>query len=318
MGYRRLDLGDVTPQVSTKNAGKHPLPANPNCVAFAGAADGVLQGRSWADVQRLAVSASASFHAASGLAVLVGLSWRVALDRKNRRRTQVTAYFVFDGPATASHLDTLEAEVAALGADFGAGSVERVPATGVHAVLWVDGVAYSVWGQDADGTCWMRKLEPTGGAVRPVRVDAAEAGELDVAAELLPAIGVPAPYGDAEREIERKRLAFALHFSQRIIEADGVVRQGEQAFMSSVFPDELIFRLGLSDPAVQAEYLAAARTGLSGQIGHHDKLGLIGLFFSACYSDGSLDAREMRVLKDAGEWLGLTRAEVVKYLRRFW
>ena len=33
---------------------------------------------------------------------------------------------------------------------------------------------------------------------------------------------------------------------------------------------------------------------------------------------GSLDAREMRVLREAGEVLGLTRQEVAKYLQRFW
>jgi hypothetical protein len=31
-----------------------------------------------------------------------------------------------------------------------------------------------------------------------------------------------------------------------------------------------------------------------------------------------LDAREMKVLKEAGEALGLTREEVVQYLQRFW
>ena len=45
---------------------------------------------------------------------------------------------------------------------------------------------------------------------------------------------------------------------------------------------------------------------------------MVGLFFSACYSDGNLDAREMRVLKEAGEALGLTRQEVAAYLERFW
>jgi uncharacterized tellurite resistance protein B-like protein len=88
--------------------------------------------------------------------------------------------------------------------------------------------------------------------------------------------------------------------------------------MSSVFPDDLMARLGLEDDAACDEYLQAAYEELPALLGYHDKLGLIGLFFSACYSDGSLDAREMRVLKEAGEALGLTREEVVKYLRRFW
>ena len=53
-------------------------------------------------------------------------------------------------------------------------------------------------------------------------------------------------------------------------------------------------------------------------LGHHDKLAMIGLFFSACYSDGTLDAREMRVLKDAADALGVERERVVQYLQRFW
>ncbi len=248
----------------------------------------------------------------------IGLGWRVALDRKNRRHTQVTLYFVLDGPATSAHIDTLERAVAAEPVRFGAGSIERVPANGIPTVLWADGEAHVLWSRDGDGTRWLRKLVLDEGGVQPVRIDADEAGPHEVAAELPGALGLPAPYGDAEREVERMRLAFALHFSRQIIEADGVVQDSEAEFMANVFPPELIERLGLTDDRAQREYLEASRDGLQGRIGHHDKLGLIGLFFSACYSDGSLDAREMRVLKDAGEWLGLTREELVKYLRRFW
>ena len=45
---------------------------------------------------------------------------------------------------------------------------------------------------------------------------------------------------------------------------------------------------------------------------------MIGLFFSACYSDGALDAREMRVLREAGESLGMETRDVARYLERFW
>ena len=114
------------------------------------------------------------------------------------------------------------------------------------------------------------------------------------------------------------RLAFALQFTRRIVEADGVVREREAEFFDAVFPRDLVLRLGLDDASTQAEYFDAARVELPRTLGHHDKLGLVGLFFSACFSDGSLDAREMRILKDAGEALGLTREQVVKYLRRFW
>lgn len=297
---------------------EQPLPANPNCVSFAAEAHEVLVGRTWAEVQRLGIRLATPFHEASGLAVMVGFGWRVALDRKNRRHSQVTVHFVFDGPATAAHLDALDAAAEGEVIRFGAGSVERIPANGIRSTLLCDGRAHLILDRDEAGTAWLRRLELVQGKVRPVRVDHASATDDDVAAELVPIVGIPAPYGEQEQEQERMRLAFARHFSTKIVEADGVLRDGEAEFMAHVFPSEMMERLGLIDDAAQLEYLEAAHRTLGGTLGYHDKLGLIGLFFSACYSDGSLDAREMRILKEAGEWLGLTREEVVKYLRRFW
>ena len=114
------------------------------------------------------------------------------------------------------------------------------------------------------------------------------------------------------------RLAFAMHFCDRVVRADGVVHVEEAEFVANVFPADLVRRLGLDAEATRAEHLRAALEVLPQRLGHHDKLGLVGLLFSACYSDGTLDAREMRVLKEAGEALGLTKEHVVKYLRRFW
>lgn len=297
---------------------RHPLPANPNCVSFAAEAHEVLVGRTWAEVLRLGLRIATPFHEASGLAVLVGFGWRVALDRKNRRHSQVTVYFVFDGPATAGHLDALDAAVEGEVIRFGAGSIERIPANGIRSVLLSGGQPHLILSEGEGSTPWLRRLELVQGKINPVQVALQDAGSDDVPPELVPTVGLPAPYGDQERETERMRLAFARHFSTKIVEADGVVRDGEAEFMTSVFPAELLERLGLTHDAVQQEYLEAARDSLGGILGHHDKLGLIGLFFSACYSDGSLDAKEMRILKEAGDWLGLTREEVVKYLRRFW
>ena len=304
--------------VSTGAPPELALPANPNGVSFAAEASDVLLHRTWADVQRLAARVATPFHAQSGLAILVGLSWRVALDRRNRRHTQVTFYFVFDGPATANHLDTLDAAMEREGLGFGAGSIERVPANGIPTVILARGSASRVLRADDGTPPIFRKLVMEDTHVKPVSIPMHRALEADYAGELPAVIGVPAPYGDAERETERMRLAFARHFSTRIVEADGVVRSDEKAFMDEMFPMDLIERLGLADAAVQAEYLEAACANLAGRLGHHDKLALIGLFFSACFADGSLDAREMRVLKEAGDQLGLKREEVVKYLRRFW
>ncbi len=297
-----------------------PLPVNVNCVGYAAEADAILTGRSWADVVRLAAKAAGPFHAACGLPVLAGYGWRVALDRKNRRSTQVTLYFVLDGPATAQHIDLLDSLVAGVHPSFQPGTVDRTPVHGAPVLLGVGGVLHGVWCRDEGGAGdhWIRKLVLRSGRVVPELVTRAAVGADDHCAELPQVIGTPGAHGEAEREAERMRIAFARHFSRRIVEADGEVRDAEAEFLGTVFPPDLLSWLGFDEPGVEAEYLAAASEVLAGQLGHHDKLGLVGLLFSLSTSDGSLDAREMRVLREAGDLLGLSREAVVKYLRRFW
>lgn len=140
----------------------------------------------------------------------------------------------------------------------------------------------------------------------------------DVPAELGHVLLTEPVYGDEQIHDERLRLAFAMHHTEAIVAADGVVQDRESTFVANLFPLDLVLSLGLERPADRASAFEESTTVLRERLGHHDKLALVGLFFSACYSDGTLDAREMRVLKDAGEQLGLTKEEVVKYLRRFW
>jgi uncharacterized tellurite resistance protein B-like protein len=296
------------------------LVANPNCVAFVTQAERLFGGRSWSELQQLACRVVLPFHVDTALPTLAGYAWRVALTRRNERITQGMLYVALDGPATAAHLDALEASMDKLGLGFGPASVERVPVNGAPAIIATDGRCAGIWSREADaGEPWIRRLEAdAAGAVRAVVAGASELGPEDYWQELVQVIGVPPPYGEAERELERMRLAFALQYTRRIVEADGVVRDGEAEFVDTVFPPDLVRRLGLDEVAAQVEYFEAAEVQLRVMLGHHDKLALIGLFFSACFSDGSLDAREMRLLKDAGEALGLTREQVVKYLRRFW
>jgi uncharacterized tellurite resistance protein B-like protein len=298
---------------------EQPLPVNVNCICYPAEATAILDGRPWADTVRLAARAVQAFHTECRMPVLAGFGWRVSLDRKNRRSTQVTLYFVLDGPATAAHLDRLEEVVREAHPGFGPGNIERTPVHGVACVVAADGAIAALWGRDLEtGEPWLRKLQLVDGRVIPRIVPLSQAEPADVCPELPQAFAVSGPYGEADREAERMRLAFARHFSQRIVEADGVVRHTEAEFLTNVFPPDLVQRLGLDELEVEAEYLAAAREALPGQLGHHDKLGLVGLLFSACYADGSLDAREMRVLREASESLGLSRESVVKYLRRFW
>ncbi|MEQ1572214.1 MAG: TerB family tellurite resistance protein [Myxococcota bacterium] len=302
---------------------EEPLPANPNCVSFATDAGSLFSGRSWAELQQLAIAVGGPFHDASQLPTLAGYAWRVALDRKNERSSQGQLFFVFDGPATSAHLDQLESAAGTCGVGFGAATVERAPPNGAAAVYLFGGRAHGVWSKDeAAGEPQMRKLvvTPSHVSVRvaPTTVRLSDSVPDDQLVDLPQVIGIPAPYSESERELERMRIAFALRWIDRIVRADGVVRDDEQSFVRDLFPEELLRRLGLDEASAVEEYFTEACDTLPVHLGHHDKLALVGLFFSACSSDGSIDPREMRVLREGGEALGLSREQVVKYLQRFW
>ena len=292
-----------------------PLPGNPNCVSFAASSADVLDSRPWPRVLDLAESVVSGFHEACGLPVVVGFGARMALDRRNRRKSQVTMYLLLDGPATAAHMDQLDRVVAHNPVTWSVATIERLPVNGVHCLRAADGVVALVVDGPADAPS-VPVLELHDGSVRSraLAVEEALGGPSD---RPLVRLGPPT-YGDAERQTERMRLAFALTFAQRIIEADGIIHEDEEAFMSSVFSPGTLARHGLEHAAAREEYFGAALRELPGRLGYHDKLALVGLFFTACYSDGSLDAREMRVLKEASEALGVERERVVKYLQRFW
>ena len=88
-----------------------------------------------------------------------------------------------------------------------------------------------------------------------------------------------------------------------------------KAFMDATFPPDLLAMMRLSEASRRERCFKEACVELPVRLGHHDKLALMGLLFSASYSDGSVDTREMRVLKDAGDKLGLDKKDVVSYLR---
>jgi uncharacterized tellurite resistance protein B-like protein len=295
-----------------------PLPSNPNGVVFATKAATLYADRDWAALLQLASQVASPLHAESGLPVMMGLAWRAMLDRKNHRLLQGLLYVALDGPATREHLAHLEGTVEALGLGFGAPSIERLPPTGAQAVLVTGGQTYALLLSDeSGGEPLLRELRWRDGRVVPVLTRASVLSPQDLA-HFPPAIAVAPAYGHEEQESERMKLAFALGITERILQADGVVDPQETQWVDELFPPDLLGKLGMSNPQVQAEYFDAACELLPAALGHHDKLALVGLFFSACFSDGRVDAREMRVLKDAAEKLGLTKEEVVKYLQRFW
>ncbi len=293
------------------------LPTNPNCVTFAASAADVLVGRPWSDVQQMAAKPLEKFFDASGISPCAFYSWRVSRDRKNNRVPQVTMQFVFDGPATAAHLDIIESTVAVSPVLWSESSIERIPANSIPSLMVNGGGLIQLW-RTLDGDDIAEHLELVDLGVRIGQTTHANAKSRQFINGASHARFRRANVDEHDESLERMRLIFAEHYSRRIIEADGVVKEDEQHFMDTVFPEIMMRRMGLDDHAVRVEWYDESVRRLPALLGHHDKLAMVGLFFSACYSDGSLDAREMRVLKEAGEVLGLTRQDVVKYLQRFW
>jgi uncharacterized tellurite resistance protein B-like protein len=297
--------------------GEITLPTNPNGVVFAADARDVLAGRSWREVQRISVRCLERFNRASGLSALVKCSWRVAVDRRNNRSPQFLMVYVIDGPASAADIRILEEEMRGSAVVWSESQVERLPPNAVLSLMIANGQLHQLW-EEAAGSAMVRKLVLGERGVGIVELSAREVEPTDFIDGARHVFATHPRYEDHDAELERMRLVFARHYAQRIVEADGKVLEEEVVFMDTVFPGHLMRRLSLVDPSQAKKYFEQSIKRLPDALGHHDKLALIGLFFSACYSDGSLDAREIRVLRQAGEALGLTRHEVVDYLERFW
>lgn len=297
--------------------GAQTLPTNPNCVAFAADAQDVLKGRRWLGLQQSCVRAMDRFHRDSGLPILSTFSWRTSTNRKNQRHPELMAAFVIDGPATRAHLESLEASMSMTGVYWSPSQVERIPTQAVQSAMWVDGECVQLW-RGTEQSPILESMQWTEAGVMTVERPLSEVSEREVLKDAVHRVGRPPTFADHDSDLERMRLAFARDFVTRIIEADGKVVEEEREFLATVFPNFLIERLELSSDDDKIRWQERASKELPSRLGHHDKLAMVGLFFSACYSDGNLDAREMKVLKTAGESLGLTRHEVVAYLQRFW
>jgi len=289
------------------------LPTNPNGITYAADASQVLAGRPWADVQRMAARAIRSFHEGSGMDIAAYFSWLTGLGEGEERKSQVRLVFVIDGPASASQLAGLTDVLSKSAVDWSGPLIERVPPNMVRSLLMREGTLYQLWTRMGEDMYHYRLALHGLGAVRVSRTspDRARADWflpdiVHAEAEVVAPLNV---------ELERMRLAFAQHYAQQVIEADGRIDSGEKAFMDATFPPDLLAVMRLTETSRREQCFLDALRELPSLLGHHDKLALIGLLFSASYSDGSVDTREMRVLKDAGDKLGLDKEDVVSYLR---
>ena len=293
------------------------LPANPNCVLFTADAETLFASGTHGDLLSKTVVLAAPMHSQSGLPILVGLGWRLFRDRKNQESYVGTLFFVFDGPATADDLDQLERCVLDSAGCFGEPSIERVPSNAIWTALWAGGRPHLVVEPDPDSKRWFARallwdsrFEP------PIMLTAIEAESDDLPAWPRVTPG-PVTYSAADEEIEQMRLAFALHHALRILYNAGKPT-ADHTYFNELFPPDLIERLRLHQPARRMAKVDEARRFLPRVLGQHDKLAIVGLLFSVCFSDGPLDADHLRALRDAAHELGMTNEQVMQYVKRIW
>jgi uncharacterized tellurite resistance protein B-like protein len=120
-------------------------------------------------------------------------------------------------------------------------------------------------------------------------------------------------------QVDRLRVAYAVHVAQLIIDADGILDMEEATALGGFFPDFLLHACGFLDDngRLNDEYnraVAEAITDLPGQLGLALKLELITLFHAACMADGELHGNEIAVLMQAAEALGVSRKQMHRHL----
>lgn len=297
--------------------GEIALPTNPNCVLYAARGEDAMK-LGWTALQRTAWSALEQFYSAAGIDCVAYFGRRAWLDRRNQPTNQLLLMFVMDGPASSDDLALIEAVFKASPVFWSVGAMESMPPDAFPSLCVKSGKMYQLWSMIEDKPRYLRMKAGDGGRLSIVGAGVESVGSADFLPYMKHVVAGRRRVRDEDWRMERMRIAFAHHYSKLIMESDGIIHADEREFMARVFPPDVMDTMQMGTHEARKEALADAMRELPALLGHHDKLAMVGLFFSVCHADGALDAREMRVLKDAASHLGLEGNEVVGYLTRLW
>jgi tellurite resistance protein len=294
------------------------LPTTASCVTWSSEARKVLGvGKgAWRDLQQVAALALQHFHAKTGHDAAVWFADEPLTDADNRPGTLIAMYFGTDAKATKDDLAAFEPPIAQSGLPWSADGVHERPDTAFPSLGVRKGTLYQVWEDGPDPTATSLT---SGFSSRRKLTAFSRATEDDFLPWVKHAIGVFA-VPDPEKARNRRQLevAFAYRIAERIVAADGVVDAAEQAFLERMFTADELGALWLDDPDLREAMARTAEKDLGAQLGHHQKLALLSTFYAACYADGRVELRELKVLKDACAALGLDNQEVVASLKKLW
>ena len=125
--------------------------------------------------------------------------------------------------------------------------------------------------------------------------------------------------GAVPDDLQRLQLAFAYHMIEQVIGSDADLDGEEGAYLSEVFPRELLARLGFVDATgARTESFDEARdealVELPERLTVGEKLGLVELLVGAAAADGLLTAQEVDAVSAAARMLGVGDAAWSEHL----
>jgi len=114
-------------------------------------------------------------------------------------------------------------------------------------------------------------------------------------------------------------LAFGFETARAIARADGNLAVAELREIESRFPRaELVSRGLIADNQLTPRFGHAynlALTKLKSLLSESEKLALAEAFFGICRADAEIDGREIKVIVDSMRALGVSKADLAKYMR---
>lgn len=270
----------------------------------------------WLHLMRVFSASLEAFSVSVGSDALCCVELSVGWDRKKRPATILAVYFSTDGLVTREAMAALEPALAGSGLPWSVDGVLRRSRAARPILATNEGALVQIW-QDFEGefvTSSVSFGQSAGWALHHLSTGS----EDDFLPGLRHASCRLARRHDSERHaLERLKVGFGYAVAHEIIEADGVIEASEIRFVDENFPPAMLCRFGINDENY-LEVRAEAEPVLAAELGHHEKLALLSLFYSACYADGRIELSELTALRSAAEAIGLERGEVAAYLQRLW
>lgn len=113
------------------------------------------------------------------------------------------------------------------------------------------------------------------------------------------------------QDLERLKLAFAVSIAKSVVDADDRTDHAEFQLFGQIFPRTLLRDHGFLDedgrftPALEQAF-AEARATLPAALSPEEKLDVLTIFYGASVADDELDSRELAIVREAAQLLGVS------------